>query len=148
VLAIDPRHRQAQLYLKDAESSLTMYIDVSRSKRLRRMDEFFGLPGETAEEEEEEGQPSLAALMSGQDDELMAAVEQNPELEQKLMASVEELDLSTRSRKCMDRLGIKTIGELIQHTEEELLATPNFGTTSVNEVKTKLSALGLSLKAE
>ena len=78
----------------------------------------------------------------------MAAVQHSPKLEQKLMASVEELDLSTRSRKCMDRLGITTVGELVQHTEEELLATPNFGITSVSEVRTKLSALGFSLKGE
>lgn len=147
VLAIDPRHKQARLYLKDAESSLTMYIDVSRSRRLQRIDEFFGLPGDVSQENEagEEGPFSLTA---GADEDVLAAVEESPELGQKLTMSVEELDFSTRSRKCMDRLGITMVGELIQHTEEELLATPNFGTTSVNEVKTKLAALGLSLKAE
>jgi len=146
VLAIDPRHRQAQLYLKDAEASLTMYIDVSRSKRLQRMDEFFGAPSDT-DEELEEGE-GVFALTAGHDETVPGAAVENPELEQKLGISVEELDLSTRCRKCMDRLGITTVGELIQHSEEDLLAAPNFGSTSMNEVKTKLAALGLSLKSE
>ncbi len=146
VLAIDPRHKQAQLYLKDAESSLTMYIDVSRSKRLQRMDEFFGTPSDMGDElEEGEG---VFALTAGSDEEVMGAAADNPELEKKLTTSVEELDLSTRCRKCMDRLGITTVGELIQHSEEDLLATPNFGSTSMNEVKTKLGAMGLALKGE
>jgi DNA-directed RNA polymerase subunit alpha len=146
VLAIEPRHKQAQLYLKDAESSLTMYIDVSRSKRLQRIDEFFGVPADSGDELEEGEGPF--ALMAGQDEDMLGGMEESPELEQKLNTSVEELDLSTRSRKCMDRLGITTVGELVQHTEEDLLATPNFGSTSVNEVKTKLAGLGLSLKGE
>jgi len=146
VLAIDPRHKQAQLYLKDAESSLTMYIDVSRSKRLQRMDEFFGTPSDMGDElEEGEG---IFALTAGQDEDILGAAAENPELERKLSTSVEELDLSTRCRKCMDRLGITTVGELIQHSEEDLLATPNFGSTSMNEVKTKLGAMGLALKGE
>ena len=146
VLAIDPRHKQAQLYLKDAESSLTMYIDVSRSRRLQRMDEFFGLPGDV-EDEGDEGEGPFA-LTAGTGEDMIGAAEESPEMEQAMGVSVEELDFSTRSRKCMDRLGITTVAELIQHTEEELLATPNFGTTSVNEVKLKLAELGLSLKSE
>jgi DNA-directed RNA polymerase subunit alpha len=146
VLAIDPRHRQAQLYLKDAEASLTMYIDVSRSKRLQRMDEFFGTPSDAGEElDEGEG---VFALTAGSDEEDLGEQSEDPEMEQKLSISVEELELSTRCRKCMDRLGITSVGELIQHSEEDLLATPNFGSTSLSEVKTKLSALGLSLKGE
>jgi DNA-directed RNA polymerase subunit alpha len=146
VLAIEPRHKQAQLYLKDAESSLTMYIDVSRSRRLQRMDEFFGTPADAGEElEEGEG---IFALGAGQDEDVPGVAVENPELEKKLSISVEELDFSTRCRKCMDRLGINTVGELIQHSEEDLMGAPNFGSTSMNEVKTKLAALGLSLKGE
>jgi DNA-directed RNA polymerase alpha subunit len=61
--------------------------------------------------------------------------------------SVSELGLSTRSRKCMERLQIQTVGELIRHTEDDLLSAPNFGRTSVAEVKSKLAELGLSLRS-
>jgi DNA-directed RNA polymerase subunit alpha len=56
-----------------------------------------------------------------------------------------ELDLSLRSRKCMERLGIATVGQLIEHTAEELLASRNFGRTSLAEVAEKLTNLGLRL---
>ena len=58
-----------------------------------------------------------------------------------------DLELSVRSRKCMQRLSIETIGDLIEKTEGDLLATKNFGQTSLNEVKSKLAELGLSLKS-
>ena len=57
-----------------------------------------------------------------------------------------ELDLSLRSRKCMERLGINTIGQLVDHTTEELLASRNFGRTSLAEVNEKLARYGLHLK--
>ena len=59
---------------------------------------------------------------------------------------VTELDLSVRSRRIVDLLKIKTIGDLANKTEAELLACPNFGQTSLNEIKTKLDELGLSLR--
>ncbi|NQT89611.1 tetratricopeptide repeat protein [bacterium] len=55
------------------------------------------------------------------------------------------LDLSLRSRKCMERLGIATIGQLISHNPEELLASRNFGRTSLSEVSEKLGKYGLRL---
>jgi DNA-directed RNA polymerase subunit alpha len=62
-----------------------------------------------------------------------------------LARSIDTLELSVRSRRCMERLGIKTIGQISAKTEPELLGTPNFGQTSLNEVKQKLAELGLSL---
>lgn len=62
-----------------------------------------------------------------------------------LARSIDTLELSVRSRRCMERLGIKTIGQLSAKTEPDLLGTPNFGQTSLNEVKQKLAELGLSL---
>ncbi|GAB4147153.1 MAG: DNA-directed RNA polymerase subunit alpha C-terminal domain-containing protein [Planctomycetota bacterium] len=59
---------------------------------------------------------------------------------------ITELDLSVRSRRIVDLLKIRTIGDLAQKTEGELLACPNFGQTSLNEIKTKLDELGLSLR--
>ena len=67
---------------------------------------------------------------------------------QDLDTPVELLNLSTRSRQCMERLGIETVGELVEHTEDELLATPNFGRTSISEIKTKLAEMGLGLREE
>lgn len=61
---------------------------------------------------------------------------------------VTELNLSVRSRKCMTRLGIGTIGELIVHTGDELLECKNFGVTSLVEVREKLKELGLKLRGD
>ena len=54
---------------------------------------------------------------------------------------VSELNLSVRARKCMNRLGINTLGELVQRTADELLESKNFGMTSLNEVREKLRAV-------
>jgi len=61
--------------------------------------------------------------------------------------SVEDLSLSVRSRKCLDRLHIRTIGELVQKTEAELLGCKNFGVTSLNEIKKALSNYGIKLRS-
>jgi len=60
---------------------------------------------------------------------------------------VDDLQLSVRSRKCLQRLNIRTIGELTRKTEAELLGCKNFGVTSLNEVKRTLDNLGLSLRS-
>src|SRR5205823_12486705 len=52
---------------------------------------------------------------------------------------VGDLNLSVRARKCMNRLGINTLGELVQRTADELLEAKNFGMTSLNEVREKLA---------
>lgn len=70
----------------------------------------------------------------------------SPEEQAVLGKSVAELNLSVRARKCMARLGIATVGELMQRTPDELLASRNFGVTSLNELRVKLSELGLSLR--
>ena len=59
---------------------------------------------------------------------------------------VSELDLSVRCRRIVDLLKIKSIGELSSRSEAELLACPNFGQTSLNEIRTKLDELGLALR--
>ena len=62
-----------------------------------------------------------------------------------LSKSVDMLDLSVRAKNCLDSENIQTIRELVAMTESDLLKVRNFGKTSLKEVKTKLSALGLSL---
>ena len=60
--------------------------------------------------------------------------------------SAEDLQLSVRSRKCLQKLNLRTIGDLTSRTEAELLGCKNFGVTSLNEVKKALTDLGLSLR--
>jgi DNA-directed RNA polymerase subunit alpha len=61
-----------------------------------------------------------------------------------LKRSVEELELSVRSYNCLKNADIKTIGELVQKTETEMLKTKNFGRKSLNEIKEILGEMGLS----
>jgi len=61
---------------------------------------------------------------------------------------VSELNLSVRARKCMNRLGINTLGDLVQRTADELLESKNFGMTSLSEVREKLAQYGLSLRGD
>jgi DNA-directed RNA polymerase subunit alpha len=61
---------------------------------------------------------------------------------------VSDLNLSVRARKCMNRLGINSLGDLIQRTADELLESKNFGMTSLTEVREKLQAYGLSLRGD
>ena len=59
--------------------------------------------------------------------------------------SVEELELSVRSYNCLKNANIRTIRELVQKTEGEMLKTKNFGRKSLNEIKEILHSMGLSL---
>ncbi|MHC4417663.1 MAG: tetratricopeptide repeat protein [Planctomycetota bacterium] len=60
--------------------------------------------------------------------------------------SVDDLQLSVRARKCLQKLNIRTIADLVHRTEAELLGCKNFGVTSLNEIKKTISSLGLSLR--
>ncbi len=60
--------------------------------------------------------------------------------------SIDDLQLSVRSRKCLQKLKIRTLGDIVQKTEAELLGVKNFGVTSLNEIKKILSGFGLSLR--
>jgi DNA-directed RNA polymerase subunit alpha len=64
---------------------------------------------------------------------------------EKLNKSVDEMELSVRSYNCLKNANIKTIGELVQKTEAEMLKTKNFGRKSLNEIKEILAGMGLSL---
>jgi DNA-directed RNA polymerase subunit alpha len=61
---------------------------------------------------------------------------------------VTDLNLSVRARKCMNRLGINSLGDLIQRTADELLESKNFGMTSLSEVREKLQQYGLTLRGD
>jgi len=86
----------------------------------------------TFEEEEEE-------VSYPEDEEEKEAFNEN------LLRSVDELELSVRSANCLKHANIKLIGDLVQKTEAEILATKNFGRKSLNEIKEILTEMGLSL---
>ena len=67
------------------------------------------------------------------------------EVNEHLFRNVEELELSVRASNCLKTAHIQTIAELVQKTESDLLKTKNFGKKSLNEIKTILGAMGLSL---
>ena len=60
--------------------------------------------------------------------------------------SIDDLDLSVRSNNCLRRAGINTVGDLVQKTEEDMMKVRNLGRKSLDEVKKKLSDMGLSLR--
>jgi DNA-directed RNA polymerase subunit alpha len=61
--------------------------------------------------------------------------------------SVDDLQLSVRARKCLQKLNIRILGDLTRRTEAELLGVKNFGVTSLNEIKKAISSIGLSLRS-
>ncbi|MFH1245762.1 MAG: DNA-directed RNA polymerase subunit alpha [Candidatus Omnitrophota bacterium] len=69
----------------------------------------------------------------------------NEELYEKLRQPISELELSVRSANCLQEAKIKSLGELVQKTEMEMLKYRNFGKKSLNEINNILTSLGLSL---
>jgi DNA-directed RNA polymerase subunit alpha len=67
------------------------------------------------------------------------------ELNENLFRSVDELELSVRAYNCLKTANIRTIADLVQKSEAELLKTKNFGKKSLNEIKTILGEMSLSL---
>ncbi|MBI2207804.1 MAG: DNA-directed RNA polymerase subunit alpha [Candidatus Rokubacteria bacterium] len=67
------------------------------------------------------------------------------ELNENLFRNVDELELSVRASNCLKTANIRTIADLVQKSESELLKTKNFGKKSLNEIKTILGEMGLHL---
>ncbi len=85
---------------------------------------------------DEEGEEEAIAAGEG---------EETEKLNESRCRSVDELELSVRSANCLKHANIKLIGDLVQKTEAEILATKNFGRKSLNEIKEILSEMGLGL---
>jgi len=103
--------------------SLAIFTDPERLEQLRgSVDGLGGEPGAA-------GAPAGGRAPDGMDDIL-----------------IEELELGVRSYNCLKRAGIQTVGELLQKSESELAAIPNFGRKSIEEVVETLEARGLSLR--
>lgn len=101
VLDYFPNHKRAQLYVRDAQASMSMFYDEDAARREAKTKAVLAQP-------------------------------------------LGEITFSQRVRTALQTLSVQTIGELCQKSEEELLAIPNFGKTSLREVKEFLAGKGLS----
>jgi DNA-directed RNA polymerase subunit alpha len=70
---------------------------------------------------------------------------ESKEFNKNLLRSVHELELSVRAANCLKNANIRTIADLVQRSEAEMLKTKNFGRKSLNEIKEILQEMGLSL---
>ncbi|MFW6065715.1 MAG: DNA-directed RNA polymerase subunit alpha C-terminal domain-containing protein [Planctomycetota bacterium] len=114
-------------YKNFGETSLKEIKDMLSAKGLRL--------GMELEDEEDFSQPQ-ASQQPEQDDH-----------EQGLLATpLENVEFSVRARRALETLGARTLGDLVDKTESEMLACKNFGQTSLNEVKQRLAEYGLDLK--
>ena len=77
-----------------------------------------------------------------------AAARVDDELIRKLRMGIGELDLSVRAGNCLETANVKTVADLVRHTESDLLKVRSFGRTSLREVKRKLVDLNLALGME
>jgi DNA-directed RNA polymerase subunit alpha len=73
----------------------------------------------------------------------VTAAASNPSLNENLLKSIDELELSVRAFNCLKSANVKTIGDLVQRTEREMLRTKNFGRKSLNDIKDILNSMGL-----
>jgi DNA-directed RNA polymerase subunit alpha len=78
------------------------------------------------------------------EEEAVPEPEVDPRISELLAKPIEELDLSVRSANCLKNANIRTLGDLVQRTEREMLSTKNFGRKSLDEIKDVLGTLGLS----
>lgn len=78
------------------------------------------------------------------EEEVREQQETDPRVAELLSKPIEELDLSVRSANCLKNANIRTLGDLVQRTEREMLATKNFGRKSLDEIKDVLTSYGLS----
>lgn len=194
VLATDPNHPRARLYIKDVLASKGMMIDDEQEKKLAAHSALLDTPvtdfelsvrtrnalrkmnirtlGDLLNVSEAElrsfknfGDASLEeikTMLAQRGLRLGQAQEQQQEQvkqqvydqlrnnaggDEVLSRSVNELNLSVRSRKALALLNIQTIGDLVTKTEAELMGVKNFGMTSLNEIRTKLAEHNLELRS-
>src|SRR5438874_5163641 len=103
-------------------------------KHLNPFVQYFELGTDTASED------ALAALRDSGKAGMI-----DPDLQQKLDMTVQELDLSVRANNCLESAKIQNVRDLVKKTDADLLKVRSFGKTSLREVKRKLADLGLSL---
>jgi DNA-directed RNA polymerase subunit alpha len=79
-------------------------------------------------------------------EQMFAPASLSPQEQAVVSMPLSSLNLSVRARKCISRLGLSTVGELVQKTPDELLSNRNFGVTSLNEIRAKLGEINLKLR--
>ncbi|MBL8149813.1 MAG: DNA-directed RNA polymerase subunit alpha [Blastocatellia bacterium] len=91
-------------------------------------------------------------IFTGEEERITAEVKDDITLEirpqEDLDVPIEHLELSVRAYNCLRNADVKTLRELLQKSERELLMTRNFGRKSLNEIKEILSAMGLQLRQD
>jgi DNA-directed RNA polymerase subunit alpha len=115
-----------------AEMALVEAAKILR-KHLNPFVQYFELGSQTASDE-------AIAAMQGSNRALL-----DPQLQQKLDISVQELDLSVRAANCLESAKVHTVRDLVKKNEGELPKLRSFGKTSLREIKRKLADMGLSL---
>ena len=150
VLQHDQNHARALMYMKDIEATSEMYYDDDMAKNeaplveIRDLMQAHGLRiGQNlapVKPKEPGGNWQGAGTYA------ILPTDLSPQEQAMLARSVSDLNLSVRARKCMARLGITTLSELVQRTPDELLATKNFGVTSLNEIRQQLGEISLKLR--
>jgi DNA-directed RNA polymerase subunit alpha len=194
VLAHEPNHPRARLFVKDCQASKGMYYDEEAERGYTVLKQLHEIPvtdfelsvrsrnclrkmnirtlGDLTRTTEVAllssknfGETSLAEIkdmmhakglrlgmsLEGSergphDHRVEQPQEVPPELQAIMNKPIGDLNLSVRARKCMSKLNIQTVGDILKHTGDELLECKNFGVTSLNEVRDKLQALNLKLK--
>jgi len=191
VLAAYPNHERARLFIKDIESSMTMFYDEELEKRVDYRNQVLQIPisdfelsvrarnclkkmnikylgdllrvtetellayknfGETSLQEikvilTQKGLRLGQLLEDSNSRQLTVEDTEQDQIDDETMsAGVSELLLSVRSRKCLQRLNLNSVGDLVRCTEAELLGCKNFGLTSLYEIKQRLKDKGLSLR--
>lgn len=193
VLAHNPNHPRARLFVKDCQASKGMYYDEEAERGYTVLKQLHEIPvtdfelsvrsrnclrkmnirtlGDLTRTTEAAllssknfGETSLAEIKEmmqakglrlgmalegserGHDHRIEPPQEVPPEMQALLAKPIGDLNLSVRARKCMSKLNIQSLGDLLKHTGDELLECKNFGITSLNEVRDKLSGLSLKLK--
>lgn len=123
------RQTEAELlsYKNFGETSLTEIKEILGSKGLR-----LGMAREEA----------VASIESAR---RRYATGENAEIMNKPLT---ELELSIRARRAVEAMGCLTVGDILQHTEDELLSMPNFGATSLQELRQKLGDINLKLRTK
>jgi DNA-directed RNA polymerase subunit alpha len=92
-------------------------------------------------------QLSIFVNFEDEEEELLQEEEiaEESKVDENLFKNISELELSVRAANCLRNANIRTIADLVQKTEAEMLKTKNFGRKSLNEIKQILSEMGLSL---
>ena len=99
----------------------------------------FSFEGESEVAEEEETVENVEFNPGN----IMDDLDYEPVLNENLLKNVDEMELSVRSYNCLKNADIRTIADLVQKTEQEMLRTKNFGRKSLNEIKEIILAMGL-----